>query len=85
MRDIEISEEVKITTDSPGFKRIIEAMSDRISELELKLNSTIDPNEALACIREKNGVLYFMNIATELIRNGKNAEATLTQMQRQKA
>lgn len=68
---------VKEMVSHPGYKAVYEKMNDRISFLEEAIKLSNDPNEVFACIKEKNGLLFFMDTANLMIANGEKATATL--------
>lgn len=62
---------------SDGYKIVEQEVNNRILDLDMTMKTTADPNVAFACIKEKNGILFFVDTAKELIKRGKDAEKQL--------
>lgn len=76
-RDAQNGFEVEQLLKSEGFRVLEVVLNNRILDLDSRMQLTIDPNEALACIKEKNGILFFMDTARDLVVRGKEAAKQL--------
>ncbi len=76
-RDARNAFEVSQVLNSEGFKLLEAEMNSRLVDLDVIMNNTINPNEAFACIKEKIGILFFVDTAKDMIERGKAANHQL--------
>lgn len=63
-------DEIEVATNqmihSEGWDCLVTELNDRLAYIDLEASKSIEPNMALACFRERLGILFVIERAKEL-------------------